>query len=856
MGKPLLKIAWHGAKFIVRIFLCLLLIAQLAALWIVSHRTPTRLPPVVLSAVSEVFAGQLSFTCREATIDNCGRIRLGGAQLAHDEYSGDVLYADLDFTPNWAELLTGKLELKTMEARGRGTLGELDGKAACDDFVIRLTNSNGSLVAQSAARVGSMVLRADLIVPPAQLSVEPKWSSDAGPTLRWNRVVAINCLKALRALEGSVVLNVTGPNHRAQLSADFIENPTSISSLPLTAKRGTVRAVFDRSLRAQIYLQELRAWDVSTSDAWVFMDEQGSIDAYLAGIQVDGLERINAHVRGKWHDTSIQSFTLNLSTDNSWVQTSITINNDSVALKDSYAHLAASDLVRIVPVAESTRKIGVDLSGAIDVFGTELLWSKAGHVRGHGSFAFSKFGWNGISPSRVRPESTLATFTGDFDFSTEKNNLSLRRLNLAGLCGEIEGGLRLNDAYAIRLNSTEGYPVNTSFLNALLGDWWKKLWSLFDLSTTGTRPHADVLVKGKWGAADAEKVVVRAQLENFGFMGGRFGSADLWVFHTPTNTTVRIDSAQGELDGRSAGSARGTIEWTSLKPEWNGQPRISIEGGIQPAFLLRLHDIKLANQLRDWKFPKPLIRLTVEPDLSLQLHLTAAETATIAGVYVEKLALDLTKNPSGSEISIHATGEVSGGRTTVDLKGDMSHQNFLSVTVVDWSRTGLMNLAASLQGRPPEKQGTKDKSKLIASYKGAIDFSEPWATEGEGYAVLTDPHLKTVHLLGGLSEGLDALGLGFSSYPLEKAELTLRCKAGLAEVKRLDLTGPSASLKFKGNISLRDGTLDLAGQMKVSPSSLGPLGLLNPNRLIASMINVYIGGNMRKPQIGLKKPTK
>jgi hypothetical protein len=390
----------------------------------------------------------------------------------------------------------------------------------------------------------------------------------------------------------------------------------------------------------------------------------------------------------------------------------------------------------------------------------------------------------------------------------------------------------------------------------LLGDWWKDLWSRFDLSTTGTRPHADVLVKGKWGATYAEKVVVRAQLENFGFMGGRFSSADLWVFNTPQNTTVRIDSAQGELDGRSAGGARVRIEWTSLKPEWNGQPRISVEGNIQPAFLLRLHDIKLATQLRDWKFPKPLVRLTVEPDLSLQLHLTTAETATVAGVDVENLVLDLTKNSSGSEMTIHATGGVSGGRTTVDLKGDMSRQNTLSISVIDWSRTGLMNLAARLQGRAPDKQTAKDKSNLMASYKGTFDLSAPWATEGEGYAVLTDPHLKTVHLLGGLSEGLDALGLGFSSYPLEKAELRLRCKAGVAEVKRLDLTGPSASLKFKGNISLGDGTLALAGQLKVSPSPLGPLALLNPNRLIASMINIYIGGNMRKPQISLKKPTK
>lgn len=856
MGKLLLKIARLWTKVIVRTFLCLLLIGQLAALWIVSHRTPTRLPPATLSALSEVLAGQLSFTCREATIDNYGRIRLGGARLVHDQHPGDVLYADLDFTVSWIDLLTGKLELQTMEARGRGTLGELNEITACDDFVIRLANTNGILVAQAAARIGSMVLRADVVLPPKQLSVEPKESLEATPALHWERSLAINYLKALRALEGSAILNVSGPNHVAQLSADFIENPTSISSLPLTARRGAVRATFDQSLRAQLHLQGLRAWDATAQDAWVLINDLGSINAYLANIQVDGLVHMNAHIHSTWHDASAQSLTLKLTTKDSWLQTNITTDSEQIAAKDGYAHIAASDLLRFASIAESTRKIGVDLSGPIDFSGAEVSWNKNGHLRGHGSFAFSKLGWNDIRPSRIRPESAFATFTGDFVFSTAKNNLSLHRLNLAGLCGEIEGGLHADDTYTIRLNSTEGNPVNTSCLNGLLGDWWKDLWSRFDLSTTGTRPHADVLVKGKWGAAYADKVSVRVQLENFGFMGGRFSSADLCVFHTPKNTMVRIDSLRGELEGRDAGSARGTIEWDSLKAEWNGQPRITVEGDIQPAFLLRLHDINLANELREWKFPKPLVRLTLEADRSLQLHLSAIEPATIAGVCVDGLELELTKNPSGSEIAIHATGGVSGGRTTVDLKGDMSHQNTLSVTMVDWSRTGLMNLAANIQGRVAEKQRTKDKSNLMASYKGTIDFSAPWATEGDGYAVLTDPHLKTVHLLGGLSEGLDALGIGFSSYPLEKAELSLRCRAGLAEVKRLDLTGPSASLKFKGNISLRDGTLDLAGQMKVAPSAFGPLGLLNPNRLIASMINVYVGGNMRKPQVSLKKPTK
>jgi len=856
MGKLLLKLARRWTKIIVRTFLCLLLVGQLAVLWIVSHRTPTRLPPAVLSAVSEIFSGQLSFTCREATIDNRGRIRLGGARIVHDEHPGDVLYADLDFIPLWGKLLTGDLELQTMEARGRGTLGEQNDITACDDFVVRLERTQNTIKVQSAARVGLMVLRADASLPTSLLSPTQEDPMEGASGLPWDRVLAADCLKALRALEGSITLNMHGPNHATELLGVFIENPTSVSSLPLTVKRGTIQGRFDKTLHAQLHLQKLNVGNATAGEAWFFLDNQKIVRAYFTNIQADGLVSMDAQITGTWHDALKHTFALHLSTETSWVQANITADSEGVALSDSFAHIAASDLTRLNVVATGARNAGVDLSGPIDLIGAEFSWKKTAGVHGRGSFAFSKLGWKGISPSRVRPDNSFTVFTGDFNFSTNENKFSLQRLNLGGICGELEAGLQVGDAYTIRLNSTEGCPVNPPFLNNLLGDWWKDLWSRFDLSTAGMRPHADVLVKGKWGAADVEKVCVRAQLENFGFMGGRFSSLDLWVFKTPQNTTVRIDSVRGELEGRGAGSAHGAVEWDALKPEWNGQPRITVEGDIQPAFLLRLYDVSLANQLREWKFPKHQVRLALEPDHSLQIHLSAAEPVTVAGVRVESLEFDLAKNPSGTEMAIRASGGVYGGHTTVEFKGDMSHQNTLSVSVIDWSRTGLMNLVASIQGRSVDKQTSKDKSNLMVSYKGTLDLDAPLATEGEGHAVLTDPHLKTIHLLGGLSEGLDALGLGFSSYPLEKAELSLHCKAGVGEVKRLDLTGPSASLKFKGNISLRDGALALAGQFKVSPSPFGPLGLLNPNRLIASMINIYVGGNLSKPQVSLKKPTK
>ena len=72
----------RGWTILARTLLATLLLAQLTALWVVAHTSPTRLPVGVIDAFAELTSDRIDFECREVTVDSRGRIRLAGVRGA------------------------------------------------------------------------------------------------------------------------------------------------------------------------------------------------------------------------------------------------------------------------------------------------------------------------------------------------------------------------------------------------------------------------------------------------------------------------------------------------------------------------------------------------------------------------------------------------------------------------------------------------------------------------------------------------------------------------------------------------------------------------------------------------------
>lgn len=824
-----------------RAALGLLLLFQLAALWVIAHPSPTRLPAGVVGALAELGAGRMDLECREATIDRRGRVRLGGVRLSDSQNPGDALSCDIDVLPDWGSCLRGQPALIALQVRGRGTLGEAG--AAIDDFVVRLGRDGDRPALQAAARTGSMVLRADLVLGAGHVA-------DAQPTAQapsWNRALLVDCLRTLRSMDGGVC--ATGTPERLTLEGGFVDNPAAVGPLPIRAASGRLVASWDGKPSADLSLSGLRIGGATAARAHLRLDKGLRLRAEADEIRFDGLQGGRASVDGSWRGGGKAGLRLRAETADSRLSARIETGAGSVRAGEIAARVSAADLASVSSIAQAARSAGIDLCGMTEILGGEASWTQGELVTVSGSLALSEAGWRDIRPKLVRPESDRPSFQGDLSLDLRRGRLSLSRLDLAGLRGDIACGMRAGDDFVIRLASSEGQPVNPSCLNSLLGEWWTGLWARFDLSTSGERPHADVRVEGRWGEPESVRTDVRAQLRRFGFMGARFAHVDLRVNARPEETLVRIDSLRGELDGKDAGTARGTVRWDWRRKEWQGQPQIDAEGDLLPAVALRLHDVALAGVVREWTFGNPRLRVSLGPDRPLRVALDAPGESTIAGVKVAALKLSVSQTSAApADLSLEATGELSGGKASVALNGDLASRNQIRLSVREWSRSGLENLVAQIGG-PAAEAAPEDPSQLTVLYEGTCDFSSPWTTQGKGRATLTDPRLKTVHLMGGLSKGLDALGIGFSNYTLNKAEVSFTCNEGKARVEPLKIEGDDAALKLKGFIDLQTGKLALSGQIYLKDSPWGFLKYINPNRLIAKMISVNVVGAVNKPEV-------
>ena len=89
---------------------------------------------------------------------------------------------------------------------------------------------------------------------------------------------------------------------------------------------------------------------------------------------------------------------------------------------------------------------------------------------------------------------------------------------------------------------------------------------------------------------------------------------------------------------------------------------------------------------------------------------------------------------------------------------------------------------------------------------------------------------------------------------MNRAEASFRCTEGKALLNPLKIEGDDAALNLKGSIQLQNGALDLSGRLYLKDSPWGLLKYINPNRLIARMIDIRIGGTVNKPEVGARPP--
>lgn len=870
---------------VARTLLVLTLVPQLGILWVLHRPSPTTIPAGLAAALAEEALPDSEIRIERATVDRRGIVRIEGARLWHPVRDSRVAaggalegWFDATITPPWREwILLGSAPAR-VRAQGRvtrGWPGVSTGSAVLDRVDLR-SGAGGEIVAVASA--GNFHLRA--VVKPGSTGAEPvppEGEGEPGDDLneRGRRLEPVTrLLLALREFTGGAEVIVDGNSWRAAASgrrrgeAGPLKPPVEIADfvgggqLPFDVGGFSARATGDgEGASVRLDLVQLRLGEVRLGSAELEIRQDGGFRLAATDLDFAGATGGTVDLEGRgqpgrrngaWAAEGRGSASLGESRLSGRFAARA---GGELQVTELNLATSARDATRWPGVGAALREVGADFGGRLELADGRVLASGGKLLGASGRFALAGAGWGDLRSSSIRPERPDAAVSGAFNLNLQPGEIRLTDLDIAGLRGSISGGLDKGDPYEVRLASTPGNPVHPGCLNSLLGDWWRELWRRFDLSTGGAAPHAAVVVRGRWGASAAERVEVAASLGNFGFMGGRFADARVRVEATPEETLVWIDELAGQLDGKPAGSARGRLRWDWRNEAWAGRPEILAEGDLEPALALRLHDPAQAQRIRGWSLGLPWTKIRITPGEATEVALATGSASRVEGVELGpmQLAVSLPAEP-GRPPRIRLGAAFAGGRLEADLEGDLREDCLarrLALTDVGWPE--LQKALPHLLGKPPE--GAREEPAILsADFAGKINLTDPAKAEGKGGVRLRDPRLKTVHLFGGLSQSLSAVGIDFATYPLTEARATYALTGGRAQLTPLDLEGPDALLRLNGSVDLKTGGINLKGDFRIKKSTWGVLGIINPNRLITNILGIRVEGTLEKPRTRVEAP--
>ena len=139
--------------------------------------------------------------------------------------------------------------------------------------------------------------------------------------------------------------------------------------------------------------------------------------------------------------------------------------------------------------------------------------------------------------------------------------------------------------------------------------------------------------------------------------------------------------------------------------------------------------------------------------------------------------------------------------------------------------------------------------RLDLDFKGQLELEKPRLIRGLGTFSLTDPELKKVRLLGGISNVLEAIGVGATTYELTQAKGRWGCLDGRAYFPDLAISGPQARLDLRGEVDLQKALLDFEGDFSLPrKEGFNPLDLINLNRALVSLTKIKLKGPISKPE--------
>jgi hypothetical protein len=869
----------------------LLLPVQLALLWLASLDGPVRLPDSVTESLTTRLAAQgLRLQARHFWVLPDQSLAADDVTLEVIGLTGEVFTADrVEVGVSLPELLAGRVSPTRVRLRG--------GKLWCPASVSRLGQSRllvedlrlearregrwlmvPSLLARSGKFVASFhgELPAALLQPEASATATPSAQGTPERVAQLLRRIEETLLVAERSGGASVNLEARGEaeggariSGHAVLGNDWSQEGLgliqaremlALGQLQLNA-RGGLKAWQTRITAKRLAFRDLQAGQLTLqfdgTDSLVETQGNLSLDevsvAQFSGLSVrahlartlspDGQASLRARFAAATAASSVHGLAL-------WTPAKQPTEADDFSLRIPEGQVAAADLLRALPSIETAfAPVAGELTGVLNLADIHARRDQAGW-QVDGAASFSGLDILGLSPTAISPKQALP-FSTKFSFVPDRqpHALQLRDLRLASVGGEADCSLDPGGPFELRLRG----ELQPSALDRLLGPWWVDLWKLFDAKR---RPYATIDVKSHWGDHTSD-VRGRVLLEDFTFMHAPFRSVHVLVDADAKGTKIGLHRLSG--GGPDDGFVDGTATWDWSKRGPAAGPYIHARGNLQPWVAARCAGGDFGDAMRG-------LRLGAERELTLDIQpsdgaLDIRARATCPGAFtawgIESRALTLEVKSRTQDLRIDAELALADGRALLGIQGDPLKEAQVSLVLTGCDPKKVAKLVDQLEPTKPAAPAPTPQAtgpaappgKLDLKFAGSLNLQQPRLLRGRGNFALTDPDLKRVRLLGGVSNFLEAIGIKATSYDLTQASGQFGCLGGKAYFPDLTIKGPDARLTLAGEVDLQASTLEFEGDFSLpKKGGFNPLEILNLNRAFLSFSRVRIKGPLAAPE--------
>lgn len=857
--------------------LLLLLPVQLGLAWLADHDGPVRLPDFVAGAVTGRLAAQgVDFRARALWILPDLTLAADDVTVAVAGLTGDVFTAaraEIALQPG--RLLAGEIAPTRVRLNGARVWCPAsvarDGRrrSLVDELTLDIAKEGRWVSLRTAQiRAGKITCHVSGELPADLLRAGPA-ASQPEPLPRRLADVLGALDAALTAAEGSggaaVAVRCSGRSDgTAELSAQALLGEEYGEQLGRISLRG-LRLRADAALTAD---GALRGWRLAGEAETTVWRDGATLTARRANLRVRGdgvageinataeltdvrfgeilcqqvrLDGSRASAEGPW------AIGFRAHTASSSVGGTLRTTADGNRRIDiGHAMVSGLEIAAHPSVAPVLLATGIDLRGELLLRDGEITLAPDGRLlRAQGEAGLSGFRGLGLSAEAISPERDLPLRTR-FDFAPDRGEqpLRLRDLRLASIAGEADCALAEGGAFRLTLHG----DLAPASLDRVLGNWWIDLWRSF---LVRENPYAFIEVQGHWGALTS-RTRGRVLMRNFDFMGAPFRRVEVSVDADERRTLIGLHRLQG---GSSAadGEVEGSATWDWSKPGVLAGPVVKAAGDLQPWIAARCAGKDFGDALQGLVLPagrRFALELTpLERGLDIRTTIETDGAFTAWGIAGRGLKVGTQSKAGGMQVD--ARLGLADGEAELRLDGDPLRSAGFVLSLKDCDPAQVGRILQDL-GEPSAAPATKPtgRGRLDLDVKGRIDLAAPRELRALGTYTLNDPELRKVRLLGEISGVLEAVGVGVTTYELDRAAGTFGCVRGRAYFPDMTITGPHARLDLAGEIDLQRMTLNFAGDFSLPrKQGFNPLDIINLNRALVGLTKIRLQGPLAKPEI-------